>query len=377
MKAAESKNNQKTDGLPNPEACRTCMFRAAAGEEDIQDRANTDTCAMYAAPEYKPEDVYWHGAKCEKYAAADDRPQALLLGLAVGDALGVPVEFMERGTFHVTTMTGYGTWDQPPGTWSDDTSLALALADSMHPGGVDLAGMARRFIGWYTRGEYTANGWFDAGNTTKRSILRLLEGVEPARAGGTREGDNGNGALMRIAPLVFYLSGKAAPERYQITRDVASVTHGHPLSATACFIYLEMLDLLLKGRNKEAAYAELKEKFEEYAFLDTSVLPGFERILKGDVAALPEKAIRSGFFVVDTLEAAFWSFLTTTDYRGAVLRAVNLGDDTDTTGAVTGALAGLYYGLKSIPQEWLDTLVKREEIRDIAIRMPKWGVFGK
>ena len=304
--------------------------------------------------------------------AGNEGQQALLLGLAIGDALGVPVEFKKRGTFHVTGMQGYGTHNQPPGTWSDDTSLALALADGLRPGDVNLQGVARRFVDWYDHAAYTPHGMvFDVGNATSRAIERLKQGVEPTLAGGREEWDNGNGSLMRIAPLVFFMSGKEARERYDAAKAVSSLTHAHPCSVTACFIYLEMLNLLHRGRDKKTAYAELKQDIAGYGFLNRDTLVRFDRILKGDIAALEETEIRSSGFVVDTLEASFWSFLTTGNYADAVLRAVNLGEDTDTTGAVTGAMAGLYYGLKNIPQEWLDTLVKREEIRDIDIRMPQ------
>ena len=361
---------------PNPVACRTCMFRATAGEGYILDRANTDTCTIYEAPEHKPDNVYWHGAPCENYQAADDKPQALLLGVAVADALGVPVEFKERGTVHITKMQGYGTYNQPPGTWSDDTSMTLALADNMGPTKIYMEDLAKSFIAWRDDAAYTPHGeTFDIGNATNRAIERMKKGVEPTKAGGKEEKDNGNGSLMRVAPLVFYFFGKDAHERYQITKDISSLTHAHPWSVTACFIYLEMLNLLRKGRGKKAAYAELKQEFEHYTFLDKAALAKFDRLFKSDISALPESEIRSTGFVVDTLEAAFWSFLTTRNYKDAVLRAVNLGDDTDTTGAVTGALAGLHYGLKDIPQEWLDTLVKCEEIRDIAIRMPRWDLL--
>lgn len=370
------KNEAWTSLQPDPVACRTCMFRATAGEGYVLDRATTDTCTIYEAPEHKPDDVYWHGAACENYEAADDKPQALLLGIAVADALGVPVEFQKRGTFHVTKMEGYGTYNQPPGTWSDDTSMTLALADSLLPDDLNLEGVARRFIEWRDHAAYTPHGeTFDIGNSTDRAITRMKKAHDPTKAGGKEEKDNGNGSLMRVAPLVFYFFGKDARERYAITKAVSSLTHAHPWSVTACFIFLEMLNLLRKGRGKKAAYAELKQEFAFYTFLDKAAVAKFDRILQGDIAALPENEISSTGFVVDTLEAAFWSFLTTKNYKDAVLRAVNLGDDTDTTGAVTGALAGLHYGLKDIPQEWLDTLVKREEIRDIAIRMPRWDLL--
>lgn len=300
-------------------------------------------------------------------ADAKERMRGMLLGLAVGDALGVPVEFMRRGTFHVTAMEGYGTHNQPPGTWSDDTSMTLAMLAALSSGKPDMAAIARNFIAWRDKAAFTPHGKvFDVGNATNRAIERLKDGVEPTEAGGTGERDNGNGSLMRIAPLVFYIRDKSPEERYKISRDVSAITHAHPIAVTACFIYLEMLDLLLQMDSKLDAYSRLEERFRHYAFLDKNALRKFARILNSNVAALPESEIRSSGYVVDTLEASFWAFLNNTNYRDAVLTAVNLGDDTDTTGAVTGAMAGLYYRERDIPEEWLKTLVKREEIAEAA-----------
>lgn len=370
---------------PNAVACATCKFRATvAGDGSPLDRASTDTCEIYEYPDHKPNDVYFDGAECEFYEKADDKPLALILGVAVGDALGVPVEFKARGTFLVTGMQGYGTHNQPPGTWSDDTSLTLALADNLFPdevnGKPDLESIALGFIDWYDKAAYTPHGkLFDVGNATAKAIKRLKEGVAPEKAGGAGERDNGNGSLMRIAPLAFYMYGIQKPEeRFRIVREVSSLTHAHEWSVAACYIYVEMLNKLRMGRKKKEAYAELREDFARgVPFISKATRAKFVRILENDISVLPEEDIRSGGFVIDTLEAAFWCFLNTGNYRDAVLKAVNLGDDTDTTAAVTGALAGLAYGLDSIPQEWLDQLAAYEEVRRIAVKMPRWDYFRK
>jgi ADP-ribosylglycohydrolase len=251
---------------------------------------------------------------------------SLLLGTAVGDALGVPVEFRPRGSFRVADMQGYGSHNQPPGTWSDDTSLALCLADSLSCG-FDLGDVARNFVRWRDNGDFTAHGdVFDIGISTAKAISRLTSGVAPEKAGCAGVNENGNGSLMRIAPLVFYLADKPEAERFQITQKVSAITHAHEWSV-------------------------------------------FDRILRSDIRALPESAIKSGGFVIDTFEATFWCFLTTGTFRDAVLKAVNLGDDTDTTAAVCGALAGLAYGADAIPAEWLDVLAGCKMIRRLAARM--------
>lgn len=368
---------------PNAAACETCKFRATvAGDGTPLDRASTDTCEIYEDPERKPNDVLWDGAECEFYEKADDRPLSLILGVAVGDALGVPVEFKARGTFLVTGMQGYGTHNQPAGTWSDDTSLTLALADNLLVGGdkPDLESIAWGFTEWYDNAAYTPHGKvFDVGNATAKAIKRLKDGVAPEKAGGAGERDNGNGSLMRIAPLAFYMYAIGNPEeRFRIVKEVSSLTHAHEWSVAACYVYVEMLNKLRMGRKKKEAYTELREDFARgVPFISKATLAKFDRILKADIAALPETDIRSGGFVIDTLEAALWCFLTTDNYKDAVLKAVNLGDDADTTGAVTGALAGLAYGLESIPQEWLDQLAAYDEVRRIAVKMPRWDYFRK
>lgn len=365
---------------PNAVACMTCKFRATVFRGNQQDNADTAHCEMYEDPESKPDDVYFDGAECEFYEKADDRPLALILGVAVGDALGVPVEFKPRGTFYVTGMQGHGTHNQPAGTWSDDTSLTLALADGLLPDDVNLEGIAYRFTDWYDNAAYTPHGKiFDVGNATAEAIRRLKKGVAPEKAGGTGERDNGNGSLMRIAPLAFYMFGiREAEARFRIVRDVSSLTHAHEWSVAACYIYVEMLNKLRMGRKKKAAYAELREDFARgVPFISKETLAKFGRILENDICELPEEEIRSGGFVIDTLEAAIWCFMTTDNYKDAVLKAVNLGDDTDTTGAVTGALAGLAYGLDSIPQEWREQLAACDEVRRIAVKMPRWDYFRK
>jgi ADP-ribosylglycohydrolase len=297
---------------------------------------------------------------------------SLLLGLATGDALGVPVEFLPRGSFHVTGMRGYGTHNQPPGTWSDDTSLALCLADSLSRG-FNTADIARNFVRWHDEGAFTAHGSvFDIGITTAKAIRNLKSGIVPEKAGCAEATENGNGSLMRIAPLVFYIADKPETERYEITKAASSITHAHAWSVAACFIYLEYLRELLRGRDKNAAYSELRGNFSRNSpFIGHDTLSKFARVVRDDIRALPESAIRSGGFVIDTLEAAFWCFLATDSYKDAVLKAVNLGDDTDTTAAVTGALAGLYYGIDTIPADWLRTLAQKDTIQRIAEGLAK------
>jgi ADP-ribosylglycohydrolase len=310
--------------------------------------------------------------------------EAVLLGVAVGDALGVPVEFLARGTFRIADMTGYGTHNQPAGTWSDDTSLTLCLADAMArdltaAGIVDQT--AKNLIRWFDKAEFTAHGTvFDIGISTSKAIRNLKAGMCPGQSGCADVNENCNGSLMRIAPLVFYAEGKSQAERFDIVRQVSSITHAHPVSILACIIYVEYMIELLKGRNRFTAFeatqkqimdaltkGELNNYFhnEITDYFMPLIFPGHKWHL------VDEGDIQSGGFVVDTLKAAIWCFLTTDNYRNAVLKAVNLGSDTDTTAAVTGALAGLYYEIDGIPAEWREKVARLDALTSISGRVAK------
>ncbi len=293
---------------------------------------------------------------------------SLVLGVAVGDALGVPAEGRARGDLHVTGMLSGGSHGQAAGAWSDDTSLTLALADSVRDGSVDIALFARNCQAWLLEGRYTPGGTaFGIGRTTMRAIERLAQGVEPEQAGGSSERDNGNGSLMRVAPLVLALLGERDPRRrYEAVRAVSAVTHAHPWSVCACCLQIQMLDALAHGADPAGAYTILRREFAAYApFFDQDTLGRYARVLQDDIRLLAMSDIRSSAFVVDTLEAGLWCLMTTESFSGAVLKAVNLGLDTDTTAAVTGALAGLYYGWQAIPGAWIQSLYAHQGISEV------------
>jgi len=304
-----------------------------------------------------------------------DTIRSVLFGVATGDALGVPVEFSTRAQRHrdpVTDMTGYGTYNLPPGTWSDDSSLTFCLAESVAEG-FDLKQTAGYFIKWARENFWVARGSvFDIGAATCKAINRLAQGVEPELAGGTTGDSNGNGSLMRIAPLLFILYNKPVHERYLVIKQVSSLTHAHILSVFACFYYLEYALLLYNGTDGMMAYNILQEKMPEYMQelgIDPQDVSAFDRLLKQKIYELSEDQIESTGYVLHTLEASLWSLLTTDTYKEAVLKAVNLGHDTDTTAAVTGGLAGLYYGFKNIPKDWISQLARVKDIEDLAGRI--------
>ncbi|SHN45757.1 ADP-ribosylglycohydrolase family protein [Chitinophaga sp. CF418] len=293
-----------------------------------------------------------------------------LLGVATGDALGVPVEFRSRSSLlrdPVTTMRGYGTHHQPPGTWSDDSSLTFCLAEMLCKG-YDLQNLANRFVNWKNYSYWTPHGdVFDIGIATAEAITRLQTGTSPTLAGGITEGSNGNGSLMRILPLLFYIKDMPIEERFKHVQEVSSLTHAHLRSVNACFIYLELALAILKGQSKAAAYETVCFTLPD--FLQNGEASYFSDILSGHLPQFPIEKIHGSGYVLRTLEAAIWCLLNTNSYSEAVLQAVNLGDDTDTTAAVTGGLAGLLYGWETIPADWLNVLAKRDAIEQLIVNL--------
>jgi len=299
----------------------------------------------------------------------------VLFGVAVGDALGVPVEFRPRDELTkdpVTGMRGYGTHQQPPGTWSDDSSLTFCLAEALTEG-FDLNVIGQNFVRWHRKGYWSAHGKiFDIGGITWRALSRIGDGVAPEMAGDDGDWSNGNGSLMRILPLLFYIAGKPPSERYRLTQQVSALTHRHVRSVISCFICLEFAGYIISGMDKNEAYASLRSVtpglLESFG-ISQEEIKHFDRILRKNIFSLPPEEIASDGYVVHTLEAALWSVMKTSSYRKAVLKAVNLGRDTDTTAAVAGGLAGLLYGYESIPEEWMSVIARSKEIEKLAERL--------
>lgn len=301
--------------------------------------------------------------------------RATLFGLAIGDALGVPVEFRSREQLQrspITGMTGFGSWNQPLGTWSDDSSLAFCLAESLNKG-YNLDDIALNFINWKQQGYWGAHHKvFDIGGATRFAIDRLIKGCSPLLSGGMMEDDNGNGGLMRIIPLVFVIQDLPVAERYKKIKEVCAITHAHFRSVFSCFIYLEFALEILNGKAKDIAYSNMQQSvnaFAEENQFNPKELELFRRILKGNIKQEAEKAIHSGGYVLHTLEASLWCILNNRNYADAVLKAVNLGADTDTTGCVTGGLAGLLFGYDNIPNGWTRKIARATDIEDLCIRL--------
>jgi len=292
-----------------------------------------------------------------------------IMGVVIGDALGLPVQFMTKTEIEkspITGMTGGGAFGLEPGAWSDDSSLTLCLVESLSEVGYNPADIARRFVMWYRDGYMTPLGEaFDIGGTTEIAMKRLIHGVAPFKAGSTDAESNGNGSLMRILPATLFFAHESDYTMIQRICEVSKITHGHPRSQLACSLYSLFVKALLTGSSPQKAYDAMILKSQTVFFVDRKIgkqLNHFKRIISGELPNLDESEIKSGGYVVESLEAALWSFLTTSSFEEAVLKAVNLGWDTDTVGAITGSMAGVYYGFSNIPAHWLKKLLDSEKI---------------
>ncbi|MCO6161611.1 ADP-ribosylglycohydrolase family protein [Flavobacterium sp. NRK F7] len=301
-----------------------------------------------------------------------------LFGVAVGDALGVPVEFMSRDYLKnnpVVNMQEFGTHHQLKGTWSDDSSLTFCLAESLS-NTYDLEDIASKFVHWYNAEIWTPHGRvFDIGIATRESIYRIAKGHKPELCGGFDEEDNGNGSLMRILPLAFYLQeGKDITVIYQKVKEVSSITHAHFRSVFACFIYIVYALEIIKGQQKFEAYIQTKAIVNDFISnkdFNEKEIQLFDRVLKGSINEVEENKIHSSGYVLHSLEASLWCLLNSNTYEETVLKAVNLGGDTDTTAAIVGGLAGLLYGYESIPQEWINVLARKDNITSLCDKLSK------
>ena len=291
-----------------------------------------------------------------------------IIGFVVGDTMGVPVEFNSRGKLllnPVTEMLEYGTHNMPKGCWSDDTSMTLATMDSIIKcKEINTNDMADRFIKWYRNGEYTATGiMFDIGTTTQQALVKYQRGIDIAsKCGGEREYDNGNGSLMRMLPIAYYcyLKGLEDTEILKIVKEVSSITHRHPISILGCYIYVRLAIELLKGKGLLQAYQEIKKL--DYLYFTEDTIYKYERILNNDIGLYNINEISSNGYIVSTLEAVIWTLINSKSFNETIIKAINLGEDTDTVGACVGGLAGIYYGIENINQKWKDNILKYDYI---------------
>lgn len=300
---------------------------------------------------------------------ACDRLRGCLLGLGVGDAAGTAVEFQPRGSFPpVTDMTGGGPFGLKPGQWTDDTSMALCLAESLiEKQGFDARDQMERYVRWYRDGHLSSTGsCFDIGNATSSALRRFEQTGEPF-SGSTHPRSAGNGSIMRLAPVPMFFY----PDTEQAVlnaSDSSRTTHGANECLDACSLYAYMLVKALDGKPK----AEILFGLDNVKLME-GLSPKIQAIAAGEYKDKSDSRIRGSGYVVDSLEAALWCFNQTNSFRDATLKAVNLGDDADTTAAVCGQIAGAYYGETGIPPEWLEKLCMREKITEFADKLRELG----
>lgn len=300
-----------------------------------------------------------------------------VFGHAIGDVMGVPVEFCirEKLLAHpVTKMIGYGSHDVPAGTWSDDTSMEIATMDSMINQGsrINCEDIMMNFYYWLKDAKYTPYGEvFDAGRTCIKSIINFSKGYDISECGQKDEYSNGNGSLMRILPIAYYCYYNKLKEEeiFEVVKNVSSLTHAHEISVLGCYIYVNYIIKLLEGKDKFESYNLIK--LIDYSMFTEESLEVYKRVLKEDIEKYSIDEIKSSGYVVDTLEASFWILLNASSFKEAIIGAINLGNDTDTIAAITGSMAGILYGYNSIPQEWLDKLAKRDYIEDLCDKLEK------
>lgn len=299
-----------------------------------------------------------------------------IIGLAIGDAMGVPLEFCTREKLMAnptTEMIGYGSHNVPKGCWSDDTSMTLCLIDAINNSGEIIPeDIAVNFVRWAEKEEFTATGVrFDIGRTCLMAIMNYKKGYKAIESGLDDELSNGNGSLMRIAPLIYYCYAKNLNEEeiYHIVKDVSSITHRHELSVMGCFIYVLFGIELLKNNTLEEAYNKIKTV--NYSMFSEDCISRYNRILKKEIGNYSMDEIKTTGYVVDTLEATLWVLFTTNSYDSAIIKAINMGDDTDTVGACVGGLAGIYYGIENINAQWKKDLLKYDYIEELCNKFNK------
>lgn len=307
-----------------------------------------------------------------------------IMGVIVGDALGLPVQFSYREELEekpVTEMIGYGVFHMPEGSWSDDSSLTLAALSSINDlKRIDCKDIMNRFVRWYDHGEYTPFGYaYDIGYTCETAICNYKETHDHTACGLCDERSNGNGSLMRILPACLYVYEKVMASELEeaqglhLIHEVSALTHAHLRSKIACGIYYFLAKHILNdsGTLQERLQAGIDDAMQHYRkdIGNLVQLAFYHRLMHlEEFKDTPIDLIESSGYVVDTLEAAVWCLLNTDDLQACLLKAVNLGYDTDTVAAVAGGLAGLYYGYEKIPAEWLEKIQKRFWIRRMCER---------
>lgn len=292
---------------------------------------------------------------------SEDRALGCFMGLAIGDALGAPVEFRRRGSFpEIREMHAGGYFKLPAGAWTDDTAMALCLADSLlHVPELDAADLLNRFLRWIDMAENTSTGRCIGVGQNTFEVLSNFRKTGALVAPKMRKLADGNGALMRLAPVAC-VHWKQVSRATKVGAAQSRTTHASDLSSAACGVLAGLLSQLIAGDDWVTARQQA----------GSGDLPSeLATIFHDDLTVLPEARVSSSGYVIHTLQAALWAVETTTCFENALIRAVNLGDDADTVGAVAGQLAGARYGYSAIPERWRNKLVKHDHLYDTACRL--------
>ncbi|HAX85339.1 MAG TPA: ADP-ribosylglycohydrolase [Cyanobacteria bacterium UBA11370] len=298
-----------------------------------------------------------------------ERYRGCLLGLATGDAVGTTLEFKPPGTFTpIKDMVGGGPFDLEPGQWTDDTSMALCLAESLiHCNGFDPTDQLQRYLEWYHEGHLSSTGHcFDIGNTVYSALIQFETTGEPY-CGSTHPRSAGNGSIMRLAPVPLFFA-KNPEKAIQMSANSSRTTHGAATAIDACRYLGGLIVGAVNGASREELLSSYYSPIPNY-WNENPLVDEIDEIAAGSFKERQPPEIRGTGYVVKSLEAALWAFYHSQSFEEGCLLAVNLGDDADTTGAVYGQLAGAFYGEQGIPQSWRDKLAYRDLIEYFAKRL--------
>ena len=299
-----------------------------------------------------------------------------IIGHAVGDAMGFPTEFSKREELlqnPVIEMIDSPDVGQPAGSWSDDTAMEIATIDSfIQKKYFDYKDIMDKWVKWISKSEYTPTGVaFDIGRTCLKAIKKFCNGTAPLQCGSTSINENGNGSLMRILPVALYAYSKKLDDTsiHKLTNEVSSLTHAHEVSRLGCYIYVQFIINLLKGKTKEEAYKHIQDL--DYRSFRMDSIHHYARILNEQIEFQILDNIKSTGYIVDTLVSAMWIFMNAQHYKEAIIASTNIGGDTDTIGAIVGSMAGIYYGFEDIPSSWLDKLQRKDYLMELVDRFEK------
>lgn len=300
-----------------------------------------------------------------------------ILGGAIADALGIVTKGQDREYLlnnPVLKMLPTVKKGIPKGAWGDSTSLMLATTYSISRKGLNYDYIAENCVSWFTGNKFCSAGEsFGIGNTTLKALIKFTEREKESYECGLDSFDNnGNSALKMMLPLAYYFTAnKETKEQvYDAIKKVCSITHKHPISICACYIYVHFVMYILNGNNKHQALKKLKNL--DYSMFSNEVLGYFSRILVGNIIELEIEEINSSSFIVDTLESILWCFMQSDNFKDCIIATTNIGNDTSSIGALTGSIAGIYYGTNNIPTNWMESVRRKDYLISLSEEFEKY-----